>query len=123
MLIFEISNEDVVFLNELQNKYSENVVVAKSKNFSGTMELFDVIIVLTPTILSTVAIVINNILQHRISKMELNKNQPSEVILKLKNDRDEYEILLKSSTISSTDEIKGVLDDAIKRIKVLQGYE
>jgi len=123
MLIFEATNEDVGFLAEVQNDFLDNIVVARSKNFSGSTELIDVIIVLTPTILSAVSIFMNNMLQHRISKMELGKNQPSEVTFKFKNNKDEYEIILKSSTVSSKEELNDVVENAINKIKELQGFE
>jgi hypothetical protein len=123
MLIFEATSDDVQFLNEIQEAFPENMIVAKSKNFSGSTELIDVIIVLTPTILSSISILMNNMLKHRVSKMELEKNQPSEVTFKYKNDKDEYEIILKSSTISNKDELEEAVVSAMNKIKELQGYE
>lgn len=123
MFIFEIINDDLRFLDEIQKDFPDNIVIAKSKNFSGSTDLINVIIILTPTILSSIAIFMNNLLQHKISKMQIEKNQPSEVTFKLKNDKNEYEIILKSSEISNKNELTDAIDNAINKIKELQGYE
>lgn len=123
MLLFEIANNEVDYLNEILDNFPENILMTKSKNFSGNTEIIDVVILLTPTILSTLAVCLNNILQHKVSLKEANKNQPTEVALKMKNKNNDYEIILKSSTISNEDELEKAINIAINKIKDMKDYE
>lgn len=123
MLVFEIGSDEIHYLDGIAADFKENIVMTKSKNFSGGSEIFDIIIVLTPTILSSVALIMNNLLQHRLAKMEIYRNQPTEISFKVKDNNDDYEILVKSSTISNKNELEDAISNAINRIKEIKGYE
>lgn len=123
MLLFEMADNEVDYLKGIMDNFPDNILITKSKNFSGSTELIDVVILLTPTIISTLAVCLNNILQHKISLKEANRNEPTEVTVKMKNKDDNYEIILKSSTISNENELEKTINMAIDKIKDMKGYE
>jgi hypothetical protein len=68
MLTFEMNKKEIHCLDEVIADYPDNVIITHSRDFSGGMDITEVIIILTPTILSSVTLLMNNILQHKISE-------------------------------------------------------
>jgi hypothetical protein len=123
MLNFEINIDDIPYLGKIKENYPDNVFMMKSKNFDGSKEIIEIIITLTPAILSSVAIIMNNLLHHRISKMESEKNPPSEISFKVKNNDSDFEFVLKSSTISNIAEIDTAVANAMNKIKEISNLD
>lgn len=115
MLYIKAEGTDYNFFREMEEKYSD-IIVADSKNFDGSKEFVEVFISLTPAILSSLTIIIHDILSYMKSRHKDDSKKQTEIEIEKKTSSGEYKVIVKSSEIDDVD--KAVMK-TIQQIKKL----
>ncbi len=122
MIIIDFNEDDRNLFEDFIERYSQNIIVSKSKKFIGGSELYELLIIVTPAIISSLAIVIQNMINYKKSQYVADKSNLSEIKIRIKNDKGEYEVAFKTSLLSNKADIDELTNDIIKKIKEC-GYE
>ena len=115
MLYIKAAGTDYNFFREMEEKYSE-FIVADSKNFDGSKEIVEVFISLTPAILSSLTIIIHDILSYMKSRHKDDSKKQTEIEIEKKTSAGEYKVIVKSSEI---DDVDKAVTKTIQQIKKL----
>lgn len=102
MLYIKADGQDYTFFREMEEKYSD-IIVADSKNFDGSKEIVEVFISLTPVVLSSLTIIIHEILSYMKSKHKDAAKKQNEIQIEKKTEDGEYKVVVKSSEIEDID--------------------
>ncbi|NBH25133.1 hypothetical protein D3Z60_04850 [Lachnospiraceae bacterium] len=115
MLYIKAAGTDYNFFREMEEKYSD-FIVADSKNFDGSKEIVEVFISLTPAILSSLTIIIHDILSYMKSRHKDDSKKQTEIEIEKKTSAGEYKVIVKSSEI---DDVDKAVTKTIQQIKKL----
>ncbi len=115
MLYIKAEGTDYNFFREMEEKYSD-FIVADSKNFDGSKEIVEVFISLTPAILSSLTIIIHDILSYMKSRHKDDSKKQTEIEIEKKTSAGEYKVIVKSSEI---DDVDKAVTKTIQQIKKL----
>lgn len=115
MLYIKAEGTDYNFFREMEEKYSD-IIVADSKNFDGSKEIVEVFISLTPAILSSLTIIIHDILSYMKSRHKDDSKKQTEIEIEKKTSAGEYKVIVKSSEI---DDVDKAVTKTIQQIKKL----
>ncbi len=115
MLYIRSNKDDYDFFEQLKNKYP-NISVSTSMSIDGNSQLVEVFIELTPVILSSLTIIVHEILSYMNDKRKNEKDKQSEITIEKKNKKGAYKVIVKSSDV---DDIDKALEKTIKQIKKL----
>ena len=115
MLYIKAAGRDYNFFREMEEKYSD-FIVADSKNFDGSKEIVEVFISLTPAILSSLTIIIHDILSYMKSRHKDDSKKQTEIEIEKKTSAGEYKVIVKSSEI---DDVDKAVTKTIQQIKKL----
>jgi len=123
MLIIEMKDFELTSFEPIIKTNSENFFITKCKNFGGSSELVEVLVVLTPVILTSIIGVLREIMNYKLSKKKSSQYEESEITVKVKNQIGDAEIVLKTSAISNVAELEAAIDNVLKKIDKLQSNE
>ena len=123
MILIEFVESDMDLFEDFINQYPDNIIVSSSKKFIGGTKIYELLIVLAPAIISSLSLVIQNIISYKQSQYVTDKNNVSELKIKVKNKDDEYEIAFKSSSITDKDDLNKLLNDTMKKIYMIENIE
>lgn len=115
MIYIKAEGQDYFFFKELEEKF-QDIVVVDSKNFDGSAEIVEVFISLTPVVLSSITIIIHDILNYMKSKHKDNSKDQTEIKIEKKVKDGEFKLLIKSSDI---DDLDKAVTKTIQQIKKL----
>lgn len=103
MIYIKAHGSDLTFFEDLEKKY-EDILVSDSKNFDGSAELVEVFITLSPVILSSLTVIITQILSYMKAKHNDDAKKEGEIQIELKRPSGEFKIIIKSPDIDNLDE-------------------
>lgn len=115
MLYIKAEGSDYTFFRQLEEKYSD-IIVADSKNFDGSKEIVEVFISLTPVVLSSLTIIIHDILNYMKSKHKDDSKKQTEIEIEKKTSTGEYKMIIKSSEIEDVDKAVAKTIQQIKKL-------
>ena len=115
MLYIKGSAKDYEFFRKYEEEYSD-IVVSDSKNFDGSKELVEVFITLSPIVLSSITMILHDIISYMKSTHKDDSNNQSEIVIEKKTDDGEFRVILKSTDI---DDIDTAVASTVKQIKKL----
>lgn len=115
MVIIEFDESDLSLFEDFINQYPDNTIISSSKKFIGG-KTYELLIVLTPAIISSISMVIQNLINYKQEQYIADKNNVSELKVRVKKKDNEYEIVLKSSSIMDKDDLDELLNDTMKKI-------
>lgn len=115
MLYIKAEGQDYTFFREMEDKYPD-IIVADSKNFDGSKEIVEVFISLTPVVLSSLTVIVHDILSYMKSRHKDDSKKQTEIKIEKKTVDEEYKVIVKSTEIEDVD--KAVVK-TIQQIKKL----
>lgn len=115
MLYIKAEKEDKQFFEKLCEEYPQ-IIMSSSKNFDGSSEIVEVFIELSPVILSSITIIVHDILHYMKAKYKSKEDNKSEISIEKKMPDGEYKVLIKSSKI---DDVEETIQETVRQIKKL----
>ena len=106
---------DNEFIAQIKEKYPD-IIVADSKNFDGSKEIVEVFISLTPAILSSLTIIIHDILSYMKSRHKDDSKKQTDIEIEKKTADGEYKIIFKSSEVEDIDKAVAKTIQQIKKL-------
>lgn len=124
MVIIEYAESDKELFERFITQYSDNIVLSSSKKFIGGTKIYELLIVLTPTVISSLSLIVQNIISYKQAQYTADKGNMSEIKIRVKNkDNSEYEIAFKSSSITDKDDLNKLLNDTMEKICISEKIE
>lgn len=115
MLYIKAEGQDYSFFKEMEERFPD-IIVADSKNFDGSKEIVEVFIALTPIVLSSITIIIHDILSYMKSRHKDDSKKQTEIKIEKKISDKEYKVVITSSEI---DDVDKSVEKAIRQINKL----
>ncbi len=115
MLYIKAEGQDYSFFREMEERFPD-IIVADSKNFDGSKEIVEVFISLTPIVLSSLTIIIHDILSYMKSRHKDDSKKQTEIKIEKKISDKEYKVVITSSEI---DDVDRSVEKAIRQINKL----
>lgn len=115
MLYIKANEEDYQFFQELSNKYSD-ISITTGMNIDGNAHVVEVFIELTPVILSSLTIIIHEVLSYMKSKKKYVDKKQAEITVEKKDKKGEYRIVVKTSDINDIEEAVNKTVQQIKKM-------
>lgn len=115
MLYIKAEGSDYSFFKQLEEKYAD-IIVADSKNFDGSKEIVEVFISLTPVVLSSLTIIIHDILNYMKSRHKDDSKKQTEIKIEKKTADGEYKMIIKSTEIEDVDKAVAKTVQQIKKL-------
>lgn len=115
MLYIKANEEDYQFFQKLRNKYPD-ISITTGMNIDGNAHAVEVFIELTPVILSSLTIIIHEVVSYMKSKKKYEEKKQAEITVEKKDKKGEYRIVVKTSDI---DDVEEAVDKAVQQIKKL----
>jgi len=115
MLYIKAEKDDKQFFERLCGEYPQ-IIMSSSKNFDGSSEIVEVFIELSPVILSSITIIVHDILHYMKAKYKSREDNKSEISIEKKMSDGEYKVLIKSSQI---DDVEETIRETVRQIKKL----
>ena len=115
MLYIKAEGQDYAFFKEIEKKYSD-IFVTNSKNFDGSKEIVEIFITLTPVIMSSITIILHDILSYMKSKHKDDSKKQTEIQIEKKIADGEFKVIVTSSEIKDVDK---AVSKTIQQIKKL----
>lgn len=115
MLYIKAEGQDYSFFRGMEEKYPD-IIVADSKNFDGSKEIVEVFISLTPAILSSLTIIIHDILSYMKSRHQDDSKKQTDIEIEKKTADGEYKVIFKSSEVEDIDKAVAKTIQQIKKL-------
>ena len=115
VLYIKAGGQDYTFFREIEDKYPD-IIVSDSKNFDGSAETVEVFIALTPAVLSSLTIILHDILSYMKSRHKDDSKKQNEISIEKKTADGEYKIVVKSSEIEDIDKSVAKTVQQIKKL-------
>lgn len=115
MLYIKADGQDYTFFREMEEKYSD-IIVVDSKNFDGSKEIVEVFISLTPVVLSSLTIIIHDILSYMKSKHKNASKKQNEIKIEKRTEDGDFKVIVKSSEIKNIDKAVAKTIQQIKKL-------
>lgn len=115
VLYIKADGQDYTFFREIEERYSD-IIVSDSKNFDGSSEIVEVFISLTPIVLSSLTIILHDILSYMKSRHKDDSKKQNEISIEKKTECGEYKIVVKSSEIEDIDTAVAKTIQQIKKL-------
>lgn len=123
MVIIEYAESDKELFESFIAQYPDNIVLSRSKKFIGGTEIYELLVVLTPTIISSLSLIVQNVISYKQAQYTADKGNMSELKIRVKNKDNEYEIVFKSSSITDKDDLNKLLNDTMEKICISEKRE
>lgn len=115
MLYIKAEGQDYTFFREMEEKYPD-IIVSDSKNFDGSKEIVEVFISLTPVVLSSLTMIVHDILSYMKSRHKDDSKKQTEIQIEKKTVDGEYKVVVKSSEIEDVDKTVAKTIQQIKKL-------
>lgn len=115
MLYIKAEGQDYTFFREMEEKYPD-IIVSDSKNFDGSKEIVEVFISLTPVVLSSLTLIVHDILSYMKSRHKDDSKKQTEIQIEKKTVDGEYKVVVKSSEIEDVDKTVAKTIQQIKKL-------
>jgi len=121
MVVFDIVNDDLFLFDKLKEQYPDDVLISSSRGFFGELQLHEIMIVIAPSIIPSIALTIQNILSYKKEQYRTDANNRTEIKLKIIKQDNEYEFLFNTSSINDKTNISEIFNNSIKAISEIEG--